>query len=326
MIDVERKSDQEQVTHEQIIQEQIMEEQIIIIGAGPAGIAATIQLRRFGFDPLVFEKDDVGGLLLNANLVENYPGFPSGIAGSDLAPLLKDHVLRFHPRIRKEEVTCLDWNGQTFIVRTDENTYSSKFVVLASGTHPRSISIPGIPEVQQQHGLGGMISYDVTSLHKIRGEHIAIIGAGDAAFDYALNLAEWNTVTILNRSNSYHCLELLYSRVQKDSGITYRTCVNVTKIIEKDDSLNLFLDEGGGRGEEDSVLFVDKLVIAIGREPELGFLTDTVHNRRTELVEEGLLYVVGDVGNGLLRQVSIAIGDGVKAAMMIDQIVSRTMK
>ncbi|MCP5108408.1 MAG: NAD(P)/FAD-dependent oxidoreductase, partial [bacterium] len=115
-----------------------MKTDVAIIGAGPAGIAAAVQLKRYGIKCLLFEKDRPGGLLKNAHRVENYPGFPRGITGPQLAELLREHleVFRITPVI--EAVEGLEyWETENcYLITTGESVYQAKIVVSACGTAP----------------------------------------------------------------------------------------------------------------------------------------------------------------------------------------------
>jgi len=286
-------------------------EEVIIIGAGPSGIAAAIQLKRYGIDPLIFEKERIGGLLVNANLVENYPGFPEGIKGPVLVNHLSEHLATVDGRVYVEKVTELDHDGTRFIVRTEKKTYQSCYTIVASGTIPSSphISIPGNCEARVFH--------EVYPIMESSGKRIIIIGAGDAAFDYALNVSSKNKVTILSRSNRVKCLSLLYQRVRDSHNISYLENTRVERIASKDAGLHVTIRRDAGL----SMLDADYLVFAIGREPSLQFLSERLQKRMATLQEEGLLYLIGDVRNGIYRQASIAVGDGIKAAMQIARIL-----
>ncbi|MDP3185374.1 MAG: NAD(P)/FAD-dependent oxidoreductase, partial [Anaerolineales bacterium] len=173
----------------------------LIIGAGPAGIATAIQLKRFGLPPILLEKDRVGGLLRNANLVENYPGFPNGIPGPKLIALFEKQTRRVGAEVTFDEVTRLDYDGEVFLVDTTRNTFSAKYVIVATGTKPKPLPIKIPAQVE------GKVFSEVWPLAGVKNKRILVVGAGDAAFDYALNLASReNTVTILNRSHETVCL------------------------------------------------------------------------------------------------------------------------
>ncbi len=289
---------------------------VAIIGAGPAGLAAAIQIKRFGLDPLVLEMDAPGGLLRNANLVENYPGFPRGIAGVKLVQLFEQQAGAVGVQLTQARVTQLHWDGIVFRLDTAQGEFSAQRVVVATGTQPRQFGNFAIPA-----SLIGRVVYEVFHLFGVTEKHIAIVGAGDAAFDYALNLAgRGNRVTILNRSDERKCLPLLWRRAQTEPHIQYRehTVINTLE-PGAEGGLSLYC----AMGQEKRTIQADYLLGAIGRVPRLGILSPQVQEQAQSLEGRALLYCIGDVKNGLYRQTSIAVGDGVRVAMQICQQYNR---
>ncbi|MBU1708243.1 FAD-dependent oxidoreductase, partial [bacterium] len=109
---------------------------VVVIGAGPAGIATAIQLRRHGIEPVLFEQNSVGGLLRNANLVENYPGFPEGIAGPALVALFQQQLENAGVVVHNEKVLELEFREEAFFINTEHRTAQFPIAVIASGTIP----------------------------------------------------------------------------------------------------------------------------------------------------------------------------------------------
>jgi len=286
---------------------------IVIIGAGPAGIATSIQLKRLGYEPQLIEKDTIGGLLWNANLIENYPGFPQGIRGNNLVHLMIKQLKQLEIKIEYSEVTKLLFKDDFFHLKTDRENIVSDYVVIASGTKPKPIDIRVTDQVRKR------IRQDIRNILGIDGKHIVIIGAGDAAFDHALYLSKKNRVSIINRGTKIRSLQLLVERVFSNDKIEYLSNTKIEDIdllSRNQKNANVFevrcnsLEKGKISKE------CDEIVFAIGRDPQLDFMD--------EIIEDVRCIQVGDVKNGLFRQATIAIGDGIKAAMKINnQILLR---
>jgi thioredoxin reductase len=286
--------------------------QVIIIGAGPAGLTTALQLCRYGIQPLLFERQQAGGLLNNANWVENYPGFPGGITGPDLVLRIVEQAMDIGVRITSEAIQNLDYQNGLFIARTESSVYYAQQVVIATGTKPRRLE-----NLLSPLDLDSKILYEIypISLNVIE-KHFTIIGAGDAAFDYAINLSKQNQVVILNRSDQVTCLPLLWERSRKNPQLEYRSNTQVIEV------------KPGSQGKlaltctditSTFTQITDYLVIAIGREPCLDILSPNLREQFQLLQCSGKLFLIGDVKNGLFRQTSIAVGDAMLVAMKIYQ-------
>lgn len=294
-------------------------ENVVILGGGPAGIAAALQLRRQGIDPLLIERDRLGGLLWNANCIENYPGLPDPLPGPELAQRLALQLRRAGVRRIGEDVRQVALStaqGDAHLSRTAEfrltttqRPYRTRHLIIASGTRanrPRDLAVP--PEAAAQ------VHTEVAALRDLRKMRVAIVGAGDAAFDYALNLGRHNDVLILARRAHSRALPLLRQRVAASPRIRYRAPCRVQQIAQSSSGRLRLTCDG-----ETAPLEVDHLIFAIGREPAVGFLAPDVAQSRAALSEQGLLYFAGDVQSGIFRQAAIAAGDGIRVAMQIAQ-------
>jgi len=277
---------------------------VAIIGAGPAGIACAIQLRRYNIEPVIFEKNSIGGLVRNANFIENYPGFSAGISGHEFVNALRYHARKYHIEFVKEEVMSLTHSKNKFQIKSNKNNYKFPIVVIASGTEPKKIPLK-LPEKAKARIFYGMIG-----LKHLSGRKICIIGSGDVAFDYGLSLSRKNKVTILMRSGKPRCLPILYKRAQKNKNITLFFDILVKKIKINQNLLRL-------ECTRDRNFLCDFLLIAIGRNPSLGFVSKRLKHKFGDLVKQNRLYIIGDANDRIYRQTAIAVGDGVKAAMKI---------
>ena len=288
-------------------------DEIIIIGAGPAGIATALQLKRQGLEFLLFEKDECGSLLYNAGHVENMPGFPGGIPGPQLLALFRKQLETSHIRVNRQAVVELAYDSarETFSARTGDGClYSAGVVVMASGTHPVEWERPG----SLQPTLRDRVFYEVYSLRAEKDKQIVIIGAGDAGFDYALSLGNANDVLIVNRGHRIRALPLLLDRVNKTKRIRYMDGAEVVSLLPgKEKPLQAVIRRQEGKVH----LACDYVLCALGRKPEKRIYSQELYQLEEQLILKGKLHLVGDVRNGRFRQVSIALGNGIEAAMNI---------
>jgi len=282
-----------------------------VIGAGPAGLASALQLRRRGVDFCLFERQRVGGLLNNANWVENYPGFPGGITGEALVERFQQQVTELGVEITYQDVKSLDYTEGQFQAESAHGVDQAPVAIIASGTlgsTPEGIMTP--PALRER------VLTEIMPIRGMTGKRVVIIGAGDLAFDYALNLGRSNEVLILNRSLERKCLPLLWERAGRLPTVQYREQCRLAGIQAGEaGSLRLLIELPGGRQAMDC----DYLVYAIGRQPNTGFISPRLLELADDLERSGALYRIGDVQRGIYRQTAIAVGDGVLAAMQIIQ-------
>lgn len=283
---------------------------IAIIGAGPAGIATAIQLKRYHIDPIIFEQGEIGGLLKNANLVENYPGFPAGITGPALVKLFSKQFNGSGIEYYNEKILSVKYEQETFFLTTFERTVQADILVLATGTKPKTLANLHFPD-----DISSRVTYEVYPMINVKNKAIAIIGGGDAAFDYALNLSKQNSVIIVHRGNEARCIPLLLERAQLAERIIYRQNIEVSEINIVGHRLNLSLRSGNKEITE--FLEADYLVIAVGRKPNLDYLDSELRNNLESVIRNNVLYLIGDITNDIYRQTAICVGDGVRTAMRI---------
>ena len=286
-----------------------------VIGAGPAGISASIYLKRAGIDIVLLEHGEIGGLLRSANLVENYPGFPEGISGLKLVSLFTEQLGSLGIRPVKALVESMEATEGGFKIETDGGPVYAKNVLVGTGTRPKELRLDG-----SQGPAGKRICYDVNALN--RKGRVLIVGGGDAAFDYALNLnAKGREVIIITRSKP-SCLRLLLERAKKEK---IAVAVGCTPLIVRTKQGRIEL--GCRSGERTRIFEGDLVLVAVGRVPNTEVLYGLpkrfkVNGRGPETNIRGL-YMIGDVLGGSYRQTGIAVGSGVLAAMMIEESMRR---
>lgn len=283
-----------------------------IVGAGPAGITAAIQLKRSSFEPILFEKNEIGGLLLNANFVENYPGFPNGISGKELVRDFKGHLEKLNIKVINKGIKKINLKEDYFELSTLNDNFYFHTVVVAIGTIPNKIDIPGAKKLFRKK-----LFYEIKNLPLLKGdESFVIIGGGDAAYDYTLNLAERGIHSkILYRNKKLKCLPLLVKRVKENSKIETYPETRVLSFREENKNVNTRYEFNGIKKS----IISSYVLVAIGRKPDYSILPESVkpkigENGRAEIPG---LYLIGDVCGGY-RQVGIAVGNALSTAMDIN--------
>jgi len=218
-------------------------------------------------------------------------------------------------KIVLEEVIKAEFQNGLFRIATKGLDYRSKLLIAASGTVPIKFSL----EMSSEEIKERLFS-EVRPISNVQDKQIVIVGTGDAALDYALNLSRQNKVIILNRGTRVKGLKLLWERVQNKSSISYFNNTEI-KDITLDEGDELFLS--GLKDGEELKLSADYLITAIGRKSEYSFAGDSIIEGRDQLEKEGKLFLIGDLNNGSFRQTSIAVADGIRIAMIIGDLLER---
>jgi len=291
-----------------------MNKPIMIIGGGPGGISAAIQLYRSGFKPLIIEAQQLGGLLVNAWRVENYPGFPKGISGFDLVQLFREQVSLYHPEIVYDHVLSIKktLNGYNLTTKKGQS-HTCKYLIIATGTTPRQYSrVNG----DESESLTKRLYYEVDPIRHLKGKEISIIGGSDAAFDYAMTMSQANQVSIFMRASKSKAIKALSSVVRRSRQITIYPKIEIKDLEFKDDRISLIFKKGASINNHKT----DYMLFAIGRHPTMPHL---INNMKIEGQKEKTLFFVGDVKNKHYRQCSFAVADGIRAAMTIESDIRR---
>jgi thioredoxin reductase (NADPH) len=284
---------------------------VLVVGGGPAGLSAAGQLVRSGLRTMVFERARPGGLLWNAGRVENYPGFPGGISGPELASLFRNQALGLGVTIEALSIRRLRPSGHGFFTAEAGRTgIRAGAAIVASGTRPIRARLPGCAVLMGRRAFTEIA--DVRP-EEMKGRRALIIGGGDAAFDYALQWRDrGGEPEILIRSKP-KSLELLADRA-RDAGIRVMDEVKIIGLTKKSSGILLSY-------RKEKMIFhreADVLLLACGREPDLSglapFLRPTFRKKAAGILPPGL-FGAGDVIQGRYRQTGIAVGDGLRAAM-----------
>lgn len=286
---------------------------IAIIGAGPAGLTAALYARRAGYSTIVFEMGVPGGQAATTEVIDNYPGFPNGVGGSELMMKFYEQALSFGAEIKFEQVEHLELKGEVKTVKTVAGkVYEAKVVVLATGAHPRML---GIENEGKLRGRG--ISYCATcDGFFFKDKDVCIFGGGDTAVDEALYLSKiCKSVTVFHRRDELrankHSQELAFAK----DNIRFVWNSLPVAFLGKD-KLEVVRTKDKLSGEETEWQF-NGAFIFVGYLPNAELFSDVlevdalgyvVTNDEMATSLEGV-YAIGDVRSKKVRQVSTAVGD-----------------
>lgn len=292
--------------------------QVVIIGGGPAGLTAGLYTSRNRLESLLLEKGFLGGQIVNAEEVDNYPGFPEGISGAELGAKLQEHAVKYGLKTEYTEVTGLELKGDLKVVKTPTANYTARTVIVCAGSDRLKLSVPGEAEY-----LGRGVSYCATCDGAFfRDRSVAIVGGGNSAVVEALQLAKIATkVVIIHRRDQLRAAKITQERALAEPKISFawNTVVDEIKGNEFVRALKLSNVTNGQKSE----IEVDGVFVAVGQKPnsdylkgivpldELGYI---VTNDRMETGVAGI-YAAGDIRHDSGRQSVIAAGDGATAAV-----------
>ncbi len=283
-------------------------------------MAAAIYLHRAGVAPLVLERAERGGLLRNTNLVENYPGFPGGIKGPELVERISRQLDLLGVRVTRASVQRVSKVRGAFRIESDIGGYSAPAVVVATGTRPADIDIRGCKDLIGSRVFRELVDMPLVGLP---GKRAIVVGGGDAAFDYALNMqGKGCEVSIVSRSEP-KCLSLLRARAEA-GGIDIAVGVVPELVKETPGGVSLECRQGKKRLE----FSADFILVACGREPNIDILSPALRKRIGRTAEAPKtkvpgLFLAGDVIHGRHRQTAIAVGDGTRAAMLVEEYLRK---
>ncbi|MBQ9011157.1 MAG: FAD-dependent oxidoreductase [Bacilli bacterium] len=285
---------------------------IIIVGAGPAGLTAALYALRANKTVLVFEAKAYGGQILNANLVENYPGIPN-ISGFDYATNLYKQVKDHGGQIKFETVTNV---SEDKTVTTNKDTYQAKAVILATGAENRKLNLEGESDL-----VGKGISYCATCDGNFyKNKTVAVNGGGNTALEDALYLSNIaKKVYLIHRRDNFRGEGKYLKDLKAKNNVEFVLKSNVVKLYGKEKLESIDVSDSE---ENITNIKVDGLFIAVGQEPknemfknvvdlnEYGYIesSDDVHTKTKGI------YVAGDARIKFLRQLTTAVSDGSIAA------------
>ena len=300
------------------------EYEIVIIGGGPAGLAAGLYAARARRKTVLLEKGVIGGQISLTEIVENYPGVPS-INGFDLAQAMLKQAESYGMETQIVETTAMERDGKMWLVRTAQDEYLARAVIVTVGADYNKLGVPG-----EERLTGRGVSYCATcDAAFFKGQHVAVVGGGDAAMDEGLfTTRHVDKISVIHRRDRLRASAILQERAFANPKMEFVWNTVVTEILGEEavTGVRLRNRETG----EDSSLDVAAVFIFIGQHPNtdvLGGLVPidegghAVVNEWMETERPGL-YVAGDARRNSARQVVSSAGDGATAAIAAEHYLS----
>jgi thioredoxin reductase (NADPH) len=298
---------------------------VIIVGGGPAGLAAGIYCGRALRKTLVVEKRVFGGQIIFADIIENYPGFADPIVPADLMEQMSKQCQRYGVVLENDEVSALRREGDVWHVDVYQNSYTAKAIIFAAGSMHRLLGVSGEKEL-----LGRGISVCATcDAPFFKEKKVAVLGGGDTALSEALYLSKFASVVyLIHRRDQFRAEKILRDRVFKNGKIKiiWDSEVRGFKGDQKLEALEL-------RNKKTNVvesMNLDGVFIAIGTVPNTELLKNVVQLDENGYVVTDIslrtdskgLFVAGEVIKGNRRQVAISVGMGVQAALGCEEYLA----
>ncbi len=302
-------------------------ENVIIIGGGPAGLAAATYNARAGFKPLLFAGSPPGGQLTLTSEVENYPGFES-ILGPELVNKIRSQAKKFGTHIIDENILKVDFSKHPFKVSTYDKSYQAKTILIATGAKALWLGLESETRLRGK-GVSACATCDGFFF---KGKTVAVIGGGDTAMEEALTLTKFaEKIYIIHRRHEFRASKIMQDRVLKHPKIEiiWNTAIDEVLGEKKVEGVRLKSVTDSKPIQPistDRMLKVDGLFIAIGHKPDTNIFKGQI-----ELDQKGYIvtkqsatsvkgvFAGGDCVDHLYRQAATAVGMGVAAALEVEK-------
>jgi thioredoxin reductase (NADPH) len=286
---------------------------LVIVGGGLAGLTAGLYAARLGLRACVVEQMAAGGQVLNVEKIENYPGFPDGIAGFDLGPIVQEQAEAAGAEFTMDTAIGLNVDGDHRVLRCESAELVARSVIVAAGSSFRQLGIPGEAEFVGK-GVSHCASCDAPFFI---GKDVAVVGGGDSALDEAAVLAaQVGQVTVVHHGATFSAQQVAVNRLAELPNVSTRFNVEVAEIVGGQTVSSLRLNNGDS-------LAVSGVFIFVGLEPNTTFLQGVVdldpggHIVVDQHLQSSVpgVFAAGDIRQGSARQLVAAAGDGASAAV-----------
>ena len=291
---------------------------VLVLGAGPAGLAAALYAARAELEPVVLTGMQLGGQAALTHVIENYPGFPTGVGGAELGELFQKQAENFGAKVEFDMAHEVDLSQRPYKVTTDNGEYQADTLILTTGANPTHLNIPGEVEL-----TGRGVSYCATcDGWFFKDKKVVIVGGGDSALEEGLFITRYaSSVTVVHRRDEFRASPVLQKRAKEHPKMNFILDTVVTEVVGADKVTTLKL-KNVKTGEE-STFDTDGLFIFIGHVPntqmfkgqlEMSDLGYVIVNDKMETNVEGV-YAAGEIADPHFRQVITSAGMGAAAAI-----------
>jgi thioredoxin reductase (NADPH) len=291
---------------------------LVVVGGGLAGLTAAMYGSRFGLSTAVVDQMGSGGQVVNVEKVENFPGFPEGIAGFDLGPLVQEQAEAAGAEFVMDTVEVLELDGDMRVLRCAEEELQARAVIIAAGSSLRALGIPGEVRLMGK-GVSHCASCDAPFF---AGQEACVIGGGDSALDEAAVLAEQAAkVLVIHRGPEFQAQQVIVDKVAAMGNIEPVFNSQVEEILGDDQVTAVRLkDVNTGATRDQSLAGV---FVFVGLEPNTAFVRGVVETDETGHIRTDILmrtsvpgiFAAGDIRQSSVSQLVSAAGDGATAAI-----------
>lgn len=298
---------------------------LVIIGGGPGGYTAALYGARAGLSTLVLEKLSAGGQMALTHRIDNYPGFPEGADGFELAESMQQQAERFGAVTEYAEVYSADLNAQPKIIETSEGNFQARAVIIATGAGPRELGVPKEKEL-----IGRGVNYCAACDGAFyKGKTVVVVGGGNTAAADAMLLSRVaKKVILVHRRDSLRATKIYHQPLMEAENVEFAWNSQVVEILHDQKVTGVVLKDV--HSGEIRQVECDGIFVSVGRKPVTEFLGGQIELDKGGYILAGEstvtnipgVFAVGDVRTKFLRQVVTAVADGAAAVHMAEEFLA----